>query len=347
MLVFIDTSIIVGEGFFRSESARLFLKAARFLGISVFILEIVIDEVKGQFSVKLRESLTDFNKAQKSLNSLIGMEVRPMDVKEEAIKYCEWLDDFLREYKVDVLPYPRIATKEIVEESYRAQKPFKRSGAGHKDYIVWKTISSHINSTEENEEVCFVTNNTADFCEKFENKIVLHSHLAEQLKDGRDCVQVYTSLNQYFLEKVHPVLEVRVISDIPELSANELKREALDRLEDELSLRSVNGLMEFWLWNEATVHSVEEAKIDTLSTAKLDEKYIMVSVFGSILVEVGGYMNKEDFQFEAAEDVFVWDGDWNEREMWLQKTVGASFRVVMSYNRETKKVDGYAVELED
>jgi len=63
MLVFIDTSIIVGEGFFRSESARLFLKVARFLGISVFIPEIFIDEVKGQFSVKLRESLTDFNKA--------------------------------------------------------------------------------------------------------------------------------------------------------------------------------------------------------------------------------------------------------------------------------------------
>lgn len=165
--------------------------------------------------------------------------------------------------------------------------------------------------------MCFVTNNTIDFCEKLESKIVLHPHLAEQLKDGRDCVQVYTSLSQYFLKKIHPVLEVRVISDVPELSADEFRRKALERLEDELSLRSVNNPVEFWLWNKATVDSVEDAKIDTLNIAKLDEKYIIVSVFGSVLIEVGGYMNKEDFHFEAAEDVFVWDGDWNDREMWL------------------------------
>ena len=179
MQIFIDTNIIVKENFLRSTNAQALLKAATFLGFDIVIPEIVIDEVKGKFSVKLAEKLTHYNKAQREVASLIEIDQRDISLDDEKEKYIKWLDDILEQYGVKILPYPEMPLKEIVTESYKAQKPFKEGGEGHKDYLIWKTISLYINNQENDVEKYFLTGNVKDFCEKRENDWVLHSYLSE------------------------------------------------------------------------------------------------------------------------------------------------------------------------
>ena len=222
MQIFIDTNIIIKENFLRSTNAQALLRAARFLGFDIVIPEIVIDEVKGNFSENFAEKLIGYNKAQREIASLIEIDQIDISLDDEKEKYIEWLDAILEQYSVKILPYPQIPLKEIVTESYQAKKPFKEDGDGHKDYLIWKTISLYIDEQEKDVEKYFLTNNVKDFCEKLEDDWVLHSYLSDQIQAEHGKLVVYLDLKKLFDDKIRPSLQGIKLSDIPELSLKNL-----------------------------------------------------------------------------------------------------------------------------
>lgn len=144
--VYLDTSVAITEAFLRSPYCEAFLKACALLQHTVVIPEIVLDELRGKFPKKYTEAYDAFQKSKKELNKLIDLEAPVKSLSDAVNEYKNWLEEFIEEHGVVVAPYPEVSVKELVEQSYAAQKPFKETGEGHKDYVIWKTITGHIAS---------------------------------------------------------------------------------------------------------------------------------------------------------------------------------------------------------
>lgn len=64
-------------------------------------------------------------------------------------------------FKIRTLPYPKVDLKEMTLRASARKKPFKESGAGFRDYLIWKSIIQLLKRTKST--VCFVSANTKDF----------------------------------------------------------------------------------------------------------------------------------------------------------------------------------------
>jgi hypothetical protein len=140
--IYIDTNIFMNESFFRSAQAQAFLKACSIIQVSVVIPAIVIDEVLGNFPKKLKAKAKAFQFAQKELGRIIELNAQDVSILEEIDAYENWLYELIEEKGVVIPPYPQVTLKELVEKSYDGEKPFKESGEGHKDFLVWETLGS-------------------------------------------------------------------------------------------------------------------------------------------------------------------------------------------------------------
>ena len=81
-----------------------------------------------------------------------------------------------------ILPYPEVSARDLVVASFEGEKPFKPSGEGHKDKLIWESVLAHI--ADEDSPHAFVTSNTSDFAQaNTKGDFILHEELAEQLPD--------------------------------------------------------------------------------------------------------------------------------------------------------------------
>jgi len=160
MRIFLDTSIIVKEGYFRSGTIQAFLKAAKFLDFEVFVPEVVLDELNGKVRQEILERAGAYEKAARKLSTLTGSDLGQVNATDEIKKYTDWLDELLNDNKVEVLPYPNTTAKELVTKSYSGVKPFKIGGQGHKDFLIWSTIQEYLNRHPSTIKTIFLTNNS-------------------------------------------------------------------------------------------------------------------------------------------------------------------------------------------
>ena len=77
----------------------------------------------------------------------------------------KWLEELVDRHGIVVPPYAEVSPKELVEQLYAVKKPFKDSGEGHKDYIVWKSILVHLIGKKSEPPNILLTSNTKDFCD--------------------------------------------------------------------------------------------------------------------------------------------------------------------------------------
>ncbi|MCG8605710.1 PIN domain-containing protein [bacterium] len=347
MEIFIDSSIIIKENFLRSTNAQALLKAAKFLGFEIIIPETVIDEVRGNFFSKLVEKLTTFDKTQREISSLTGLALVEIVPADEADKYNGWLDVIIERYEIQILPYPKIPLKELVTESYKSRKPFKESGEGHKDYLIWKAICSCINLQNADDERYFLTENVKDFCEKNEDNWVLHSYLADQVEEGKTNPLVYYNLKVFFDERIGPHLRGINFADIPELALEDLQERASEVLEHDLSHYSADGFEGLSFQNDVTISGVHGVDFQDWSLTEVDQDEILITIIGSVEIEVDGFIDKHDYYTIDAEDpnLFVVDGNWNDWVMAVSSTIETPFELTLSYSKEEQSITGHTINL--
>ena len=63
----------------------------------------------------------------------------------------------------EIMPYPDISHKRVVERDLARRKPFKRDGSGYRDYLIWENVKSLL--LWGTERVILITNNPKDFGE--------------------------------------------------------------------------------------------------------------------------------------------------------------------------------------
>tara|TARA_R100001086_G_scaffold249285_2_gene188569 strand:- start:197 stop:1276 length:1080 start_codon:yes stop_codon:yes gene_type:complete len=347
--LYIDTNIFMNESFFRSAQAQAFLKACSIIQVSVVIPDIVIDEVLGNFPKKLKEKAKAFQGAQKELGRLIDIEIQSVSVSEEVNAYVDWLNELIEEKGVIIPPYPEIALKTLVQKSYDNEKPFKESGEGHKDFLVWETVRKHIESKTTEPPNYFLTNNIKDFGAKdSSDRDIVYPKLIEQIEEEELRPQLYTSMKTAFDHLLAPYLQDITIKEIPDLNADELQRMTDEYLLEDLSQRTAFGFEGVPFGNDVSIASVGASKISEVLLKKVDDE-VVINVSGFVEIEVDGFIEKHayymDLDTDGGPDVFVVDSDWNDHVMAVSSSVETAFELSLFYSVADNVVTGYKVYL--
>lgn len=347
MQIFFDTNIVVKESFFRSSTAHSFLKTARFLNLNVVIPQVVIDEVHGKYPDFIRVRHDKFEKAAKELNYLLEQPISTkVDLVSEETRFLSWLNETIRSTNIKVIPYPNVELRTIVTNSYKSRKPFKPSGEGYKDFLIWESIASYINDLEcEDDEFYFLTNNISDFCSKSDEKIVLHHHLQETILKEKNRIAVYVDLAQFFSEKILPLLTGVELSRIPGLSLDQLKKIAKEQIEDELQYYSAYGIEGLEFSNEVTITGVHSVRFDDWDILEISEGFLLIFFDGVIEIEVDGFVDKRDYYSKDYEKLSIVDANWNEWVIAVNQTIETPFRLLMSYSKADRKITDHSITL--
>lgn len=339
----------MNESFFRSPQAQAFLKACSILQVTVVVPDIVIDEVLGNFPKKFKAKAKAFQNAQKELGRLIDLETQTISVSDEIDAYEDWLYGLIDDKGVLVPAYPEISLKDLVQKSYENEKPFKESGEGHKDYLVWKTIRDHIVSKATTPPNYFLTNNTKDFGAKGgDDKDILHPDLEKQIEEEALRPKLYTSLKSAFDKLLAPNLQDITLDEIPDLNADDLQRMVDEYLLDDLPQRTAFGFEGVPFSNDVSITGVGASEVDDVQLKKVDDE-VVISVNGTVEIEVFGFIDKHayylDLEVDEGPDISVVDSDWNDHVMAVSSEVETSFELSLFYSVEDKEVTGHEVSL--
>ncbi|AEI93098.1 PIN domain-containing protein [Roseobacter litoralis] len=164
------------------------------------------------------------------------------DVEAEASAYEDWLIELIEDNGIIVAPHPDVSAKELVSKCYEGAKPFKDGGEGHKDYLVWKTVATHINAQDTDASNFFLTNNTKDFCAKGDDgEFVLHPELVEQIDVEARVPSIQTALRNAFDNVLAPQLQGATLEDIPDIGTDEVQAFVDKCLLDDLPHHSAFG----------------------------------------------------------------------------------------------------------
>lgn len=344
--VYLDTSVAINESFLQSPYCEAFFKACGILQISVVIPEVVLDELKGNFPKKLQEKYAPYQKAKKDLGKLIDLVDSTLTLPEVISSYYQWLDVIIKNYGVSVAQYPDVSAKELIEQSYGIKKPFKPSGEGYKDYLIWKTILAHIEKSQSPPNI-FLTNNTKDFCESHENDTgILHPDLANQIDNIAYRPMIYTAMKGAFDAVLSPHLEGITLDDIPDLGPDDIDIMVGRLLLEDLPSRSLYALEGVPFSNEISVSSIGQHSIDSVALKRVHDE-VIIRVTGQLDVEVDGFIDKSDYYgMESQEhNMYVVDGSWNDHVMAVSSTVDISFEMTIFYSLQNAEVTGSEITL--
>lgn len=345
--IYLDTNIIINEGFFRFSLSQAFLKACALLNVKVVIPEVVLDEVFANYHRKLGVAAAEFKTKKKKLLALVDLEVEALDVQTASDDFEDWFRELLAEHDVQIVDYPDISAKDLVTKSYTKIKPFKEGGDGHKDYIVWESVTSHMTSKGAKAPFFFVSHNTSDFAEKNkEDSFVLHADLTAQIAEfGFEC-GYHTSLKGVFDAVLAPSLEHFAQEDIPGF-VEQIDTLTDDVLQDELLNRTVYGFEGLSFGNDVTVSHVEDYTVTDRKLYKLGED-VMIEVSGEVSIEVDGFIEKSSYYFdEDGPEFTVTDGNWNDHVMAVSQIIQTPFVVTAVYDVDEKTFGGHTFSLND
>ena len=162
MRVVIDTSILCQDYLLQKPHFRVLIDGCLLIPAKIYIPEVVIDELVNRFSEDLYEVQAQLQRATKEIATLTNRPETPgIAVEREVAKYREYIYSKIKGEGIEILPYPDIPHKKIVERDLARRKPFKRNGSGYRDTLIWETVKRLMLWGEH--QTIFLTNNSSDF----------------------------------------------------------------------------------------------------------------------------------------------------------------------------------------
>jgi hypothetical protein len=162
--VVVDTNALMRDYLLIEANMQTFLQGCQRCDIAVFVPEIVVDELCGNYEREIGRLKSMLHSATRKLTTALGVkvDVTDFDVKEEARSYRKHVYEMFGIHDVAVATYPNLSPKTLVDASYSGKKPFKETGEGFKDFIVFETLKAV--ATQQDSDGTFVTANKRDFC---------------------------------------------------------------------------------------------------------------------------------------------------------------------------------------
>ena len=207
-LLFFDTNIIVQDFQLNSHLFNTLFLNVGAVANRIIIPKVVYDETISQFKKKVDEERQKALKALKNINTISGKNISNETLSDENAllnDYVKYFDSLIEKNKIQIADYPSVDHEYLAKKSMQRHKPFKASGEGYCDSLIWETIKQHLKKYPE-DKIIFLTNNSKDFCS--ENK--LHDQLLAELSEIKisdSNIELFTSLQSLSEQKIFPHLK--------------------------------------------------------------------------------------------------------------------------------------------
>jgi hypothetical protein len=197
---------------------RILLNLTRQGRVRLAVPEVVVQEVLKQFRFRYAEEQRRYMSSARTLRGLgvhVG-ETPPLpDVDEAVISYESELRNRLHDSGATVRLVTDLSHEHVLERAVARRKPFKESGAGYQDTLIWLAALEEA----ELDSVALISANTADFGLKEGEDWVLAEDLRDDLREhGHDETRVtlFVSIRD-FLREYAPEEPEEVLSDFRSL----------------------------------------------------------------------------------------------------------------------------------
>jgi PIN domain len=203
--VVIDSTEFVADFKMTGNAFRVLAAGGERLGARISVPSVVVEEVCNSHRQFMESLMADVDKIRRKNDRARAKLLRlpKLDIDREAAEYREtWLKD-LKRLGAEILPYPDVPHETLVKRAMERKKPFKDSGAGYRDTLIWLSVVALAKSCAD--EICLVSANTRDFAE--EGK--LHPSLLADLTSvdvSETRVRYFPSLEEFNSNAILPTL---------------------------------------------------------------------------------------------------------------------------------------------
>lgn len=235
----IDTNFIHADYFLRGTRITSLAGSAHKLGHTVFIPQVVYDEMCKQYYEEVDKLASLFKGVQKDLIKLSPIKDQWADYDFNKLKtnYEQILTQQCTNLNIALLKYPTVSHRDMVKRELSKRKPFKDSTKGYRDALIWETVLELAKQCRKDDTIIFLTENTDDFAEK---KSSLHPDLLEDCKekgvrDGK--IQLVSNFKKLIHDEIIPTFdklnesfdELQQYGSVGNIDIHEIVRKSLDR----------------------------------------------------------------------------------------------------------------------
>ncbi len=165
MLVIFDATVFCADFQMNGNAFRVFLGGHKRVGLAPAIPQSIIDEVTNRYNEECAGIAAKAEKLNRESRRVLGKYIA-QPFSEEILRlmgnaYSSTFLLFLMNNDFDQVPYPEIAHKDLAKRAIQRKRPFRDSGVGYRDALIWAAIRERL--AKKPEPVCFVTANTMDF----------------------------------------------------------------------------------------------------------------------------------------------------------------------------------------
>ena len=330
MYIVIDSNVIIEANYGRGADFHLLVDSLADLQHTLCVPKIVIEEVVAHFERTLDSK---FQKAVNGINELSGLlgrslpsSIDALDKANESQSLRHALETRFQDTDCRILDYPDVEHEDLAKRATTRRKPFKSSGEGYRDSLIWETTLSL--ATDVSSQVALLSKNTNDF-EGTEGK--LHQQLLEDMTDrelSEGKIILVPSLFQFVNDHVTPALQ-KIEEFQTEISPLIAETRNVERLS--LAIQNAYQGAEWnqedlgltWEYETLYLSMVEDvSNVTIIETRKLQEgKYLMV-IEADLDCVFDAFISKSDLiSIEDDSRLDVIDPDWNRHYVYAQVNV--------------------------
>lgn len=323
----IDTNFVHLDFFLRGTNITALAGSADKLGHSVYMPQVVFDELCKQYYEEIEKAKETQRKYFKELNRVnpVASKNQSDDFDKLRSSYEQVLTQRCQRLGIQILDYPKVEHREMVLRELNQRKPFKDSSKGYRDALIWETVLSLGMSVGENDNVIFLTENTDDFAKE---KIHLHPDLISDSKDrglSEDKIKLITGFHHFIksdilpaaeqmTEKIQELLNYYTVGniDIHEILGVYLNTESLQHLFD---YNTETGQTPYapWVYANIMVHYMTPYNMSIYDVRRVSDDNVLISVHVEFDLFIDCFIYKGDFPLiddRSMPEVF--DKNWNE-----------------------------------
>jgi hypothetical protein len=353
MKVIIDTTALLSDLRLGGSHFTTFLQWLKAERHELVVPAVSVEETVNKFAERLAELLKSARQAERDLRALLGTGdslLRSPDEKQEIARYRLFLSTQLAKVGARIATFPSISHEAVVERALTRKKPFATSGAGYRDFLIWRTVVAE--AATGHFEVVFVTNNARDFAEGAK----LHPDLRADLRSsGVDPSRVtwIASIRDFNERYILPhlreeeALKAELMGDTP--AGESLRRWVTSHLDDllmseDLLLSGERLEPGIGYASSPKLRRISEVRIEDLHD--LDDVTLIATAVFVLEVEFSLTFSWEDFR--RSKRVVEILGDDQENEPFSAVTIERdnefAVRLQLNLDRETKQVESFDID---
>jgi predicted nucleic acid-binding protein len=192
MDIFVDTSVVYTDPFWKRNYPGQLLEAAKDGRVRVYIADVVLRELKRNFEKQLDKEFSSISSANSNIKKLtrIHQDI-PTPTKD---KYLEDFDTYYEELfknkNIITLPTDESMFNDLLDRAIERKKPFTDNRSEFKDAVIWTTYFKY--AKEKGLSNChLLSNNKKDFTDNDGN-------LHPELKNDYDKFKVHITIDDFY-----------------------------------------------------------------------------------------------------------------------------------------------------